>query len=76
MSSLDRLGTTGIARVSGGTAVYCWPKRCSVLGLVEARCVGIRNVTQTWPESILFGQAGFIILRGSGRGQASEMLPR
>ncbi len=33
-----------------------------------------QNVTQAWPQTILFGQAGFIILRGGGRRQPRQCL--
>src|SRR5205085_9122733 len=31
-----------------------------------------QNVTQPWPQSILFGRAGSIILRGRGRGEPRQ----
>jgi len=39
-------------------------KRVRILPLEKPYLLAFQDVTQPWPKMILFGQAGFIILRG------------
>ena len=47
-------------------------KRYPILSFERPALWAFRSVTQPWPQMILFGQAGFIILRGCGRGEPRQ----
>src|SRR5262249_7795476 len=49
-------------------------KRYRILTLGSPVWPSFRNVTQPWPQSILFGQAGSIILRGNRSFQLCQSL--
>ena len=60
--------TFSLASVSGR-------KRGRILSSGKPVLWAFRNVTQPWPQTILFGQAGFIILRGSGCSEPRQRVP-